>query len=217
MLLVVTNLLSVSGCGQESRSLQLRAAEPQGMTKSAPDVGQQSSFEAKVEALMSEDEMRRETNENELLKLAQQSASDRQRVINQLLTSVRQKSALDGSHSVLSPVIFEYWKAVTSLFWKLKATESVDVMIACVQCSNGLSGTEGDPPAAFALIRMGDLTVPQLTQALLREPDGFKRMQIVICLSRIGGSQAKSGLKKALHTEKDKTVREYIRRALSER
>jgi HEAT repeat protein len=61
---------------------------------------------------------------------------------------------------------------------------------------------------------MGTIAIPKLSQALSQEGDGYKRIRIVLCLSRIGGPQAKEGLKKALSSEKDESVRRYIRRAL---
>jgi hypothetical protein len=72
----------------------------------------------------------------------------------------------------------------------------------------------GDPPAAYALVRMGSLAIPKLSDALRQENNGYKKIQLVMSLSRIGGPQSKVALKRALATEKDETIRGYIREAL---
>jgi hypothetical protein len=181
-----------------------------------PSQGQsQQSIEILVPLLASENRAERVTAESELLKLAHHSPGERKAVIDQLLLTVRQRPNLDGSHSILSPIDFEYWRAATNLFWQLEATEAIDVMITCIQCGNGYGGIEGDPPAGFALVRMGSLAVPKLSEGLSQERDAYRRIRIVICLSRIGGSPARSALRRALAVEKDKTVKEYLRRVLS--
>jgi hypothetical protein len=50
------------------------------------------------------------------------------------------------------------------------------------------------PPAVLALVRMGGIAVPKLAQALLHAPIAYKRIAIVLCLSRIGGPEAKSAI-----------------------
>ena len=172
------------------------------------------SIKTLVKSLSSVDEGVQTAAEHELLKLAGATPGGRKVVIKELLISISQKRELDGTHSVLSPEMFGYWTSVTTLLRELKASEGIEVMIRCVNCSNGYAGNMGEPPAAYNLVRMGALAVPKLSHALLTESDGYKRIKIVLRLSRIGGPQAKSALKRALSSEKDKTVREYIRSAL---
>lgn len=74
----------------------------------------------------------------------------------------------------------------------------------------------GEPPASDALIRMGGLAVRQLSEALQNDPNGYKRVKIALCLSRIGGPEARLGLKRALHTEREKDVRDNIKFVLAE-
>lgn len=172
------------------------------------------SVEVLVTSLSSSDNSVRNAAEEELLKIAQNSSAGRDTVISELLNSVRRIPELDGSHTTLSVTTFAFWESFTSLMWRLKATEGLDAMITCVHCSNGFSGNMGEPPAAYALTRMGSLAVPKLGDALLQQENAYKRIKLVLCLSRIGGPDAKLVLKKALSIETDKAVRSYIRQAL---
>lgn len=74
----------------------------------------------------------------------------------------------------------------------------------------------GEPPASYALVRMGKPILPRLSKALSQERDAYKRMKIVLCIARIGGSEAISYLEQALRTESNKEVRNVIKFNLSE-
>ena len=74
----------------------------------------------------------------------------------------------------------------------------------------------GEPPASYALVRMGEPVLPQLFEALKSKPDAYKRMRIVVCMARIGGSQAVAELEQALRFERHKEVRKIIKFNLSE-
>ena len=74
----------------------------------------------------------------------------------------------------------------------------------------------GEPPASSALVRMGKPILPRLFEALKAEPDAYKRMKIVLCIARIGGSEAVADLEQALRFESHKDVRNIIKFNLSE-
>ena len=131
------------------------------------------------------------------------------------LSSVKAEKELDGTHNILQ-TSFPYWQSVTNIFVELDASEGVDVLIRCVQCSNGYSGSMGEPPASLALVRMGKTILPKLSNALTEENDPYKRAKIVLCIARIGGSEAITNLERALRTERNKDVREVIKFNLSE-
>jgi hypothetical protein len=97
-----------------------------------------------------------------------------------------------------------------------EALEAVDVMIKCIHCGNGYTGNMGEPPASYALVRIGRLAIPKLSEALVHDPNGYKRIKITLCLGRIGGSEAKLALRRALRSEPEKDVRDEIKFVLSE-
>lgn len=73
------------------------------------------------------------------------------------------------------------------------------------------TGTMGEPPASFALIQIGAPAIPQLSKALMTDPNGYKRVKIALCLGRIGGPKAIVALRRSLRTEPEKDVRERIK------
>lgn len=159
------------------------------------------------------DEVRTDA-EKKMIAFAQTSPTRRELVINKLLSSVNAEKELDGTHTILKTT-FLYWKSVTDIFAELDAREAVDILIRCVQCSNGYTGNMGEPPASYALVRMGKPILPTLSKALSQEPDAYKRMKIVLCIARIGGSKAISDLEQALRSESNKEVRNIIKFSLS--
>jgi hypothetical protein len=46
-------------------------------------------------------------------------------------------------------------------------------------------------PASMTLIKILAPAIPQLSAALLRDPNGYKRVKIALCLGRIGGPRAR--------------------------
>lgn len=163
-----------------------------------------------IALLDSSDSNVRTAAENQLKSIGRTSPNLRKEVIKELLNSIQLKPELDGNHVVLSTPIFEFWDSATNIIMSLKITEALDALIRCVHCSNGLAGNMGEPPAFIALTRMGTIAIPKLSRALGQEPNGYKRLRTVGCLSAIGGPKAKLALKNALTTEKDQTVREHI-------
>lgn len=157
----------------------------------------------------------RTDSEKKLIDFAQSSPAKRELVINKLLNSVNAESELDGTHTVLD-TSFLFWTSVTNIFVELNATEAIDVLIRCVHCSNGMTGNFGEPPASFALVRMGKPILPRLAKALNLESDSYKRIRIVLCISRIGGTEAVSDLEQALQSESHRDVRELIEFNLSQ-
>jgi hypothetical protein len=166
------------------------------------------------QSLWSKEPTVRTHGQTELISLAKSSPDLRSRIIQDLMKSVESEDELDGHHFVLVNT-FLFWRSATIIFADIKAVEAIDVMIKCIDSSNGLSGNMGEPPSAYALVRMGTITIPKLSQALHNEPNSANRVRIVLSLSRIGGPEATAALRKGLRTETDKGVRYYINRALS--
>lgn len=220
--LIVLNSVGfgLGSCSPEA-GLQLRqevtADKPKELSRAGETDAQEADerIESLVSALSSQEDRVRSDSERQLLDIARTSPEKRKLVINELLKSVEAKEELDGSHSILKTT-FSFWSSVTNIFAELKAVESLDVMIRCLHCSNGLTGNMGEPPAAYALYRMGELAVPKLSEVLLHHPNGYVRIQSALCLGRIGGPQAETALRKALRTEQEKDVRDYINFVLND-
>ena len=168
-----------------------------------------------IASLQSAENSKRENAERELARLALTSSDNRSAVINALLKSVEGIEELNGSHTVLTKSL-TYWTSVTSIFAKVKATEAINILIRCVHCSNGYTGTMGEPTASFALIQIGAPAIPQLSEALLTDLNGYKRVKIALCLGRIGGPKARIALRRSLRREPEKDVRERIKFVLDE-
>jgi HEAT repeat protein len=166
-------------------------------------------IEGLINSLQSQEDSKRENAEHELIRLALRSSENRHAVISALLKSVENIDELNGSHTVLAKS-FPFWSSVTAILGKVKATEAINVLIRCVHCSNGYTGSLGEPPASMALIEIGAPAIPQLSEALLKDPNGYKRVKIALCLGRIGGSKARLALERALRSETEKDVRDRI-------
>ena len=162
-----------------------------------------------ITSLQSQEDNKREDAERELVRLALRSSANRHAVINALVKSVENIEELNGSHTVLTKS-FSYWSSVAAILGKIKATEAINILIRCVHCSNGYTGTMGEPPASMALIEIGAPAIPQLSEALLSDPNGYKRVKLALCLGRIGGSKARVALERALRSETEKDVRDRI-------
>jgi HEAT repeats len=210
LLLVINCLILPVGCHGRPGPSEIGLA-PGAAAQDAHQQGEK--LRGLINSLSSTDDELRSQSEQELIRIGNQSAATRSVIIHELVSSVNSHEELDGSHLVLAST-FLYWRSVTSVFVALAAVEGVEVLVRCIQCSNGYSGNMGEPPAAVALVRMGDIAVPKLSQALAEEPNSSKRSAIVICLARIDSPNSKDVLRQALKKEPNKDVRSYIKTAL---
>jgi HEAT repeat protein len=185
---------------------------------SSPAVGslqKQSDLSELINELRSSNSRTREEAIYRLIKLGQSSQATRKSIIDALLIAVNSENELDGSHTILKTT-FSFWRGVTDIFIVLDAIEATDVLVRCIHCSNGYSGSMGEPPASVALVRLGTPVLPKLAYALRTDTDAYIRVKIVLCIARIGGPQAIIRLKQASRVERDKHVRNTIQSALSE-
>ena len=212
-------LLGPNGCQQKKGPAGHSLAvilPPVGSEGATADYSQKEGdvISSLEQSLWSKEPAVRTHAESELISLAKSSHEFRKRVVQDLMKSVESQDELDGHHFVLEKT-FLFWRGATIVFADIKAVETIDVMIRCINSSNGLSGNGGEPPSAYALVRMGTVAIPKLSQALRNEPNSTHRALVVLCLSRIGGPEARTALRRGLKTETDKGVRYYINRALS--
>ena len=217
-LLLTVLALHVGGSiplGMTYHSLKSGNRFPNVMVEESAGQGYSDHIDRLITSLQSQEDTTRENAERELLRFALRSSENRHAVINALLRSVANIEELNGNHTVLTRS-FPYWSSVSAILGKVKATEAIDILIRCVHCSNGYTGSMGEPPASMALIQIGAPAIPQLSEALLKDPNGYKRVKLALCLGRIGGSKARAALERALRSETEKDVRDRIEFVLTE-
>jgi hypothetical protein len=121
---------------------------------------------------------------DELINIGRQSAAQRDAIIHQLIQSAEsQDDFRTGQCFILKN--FDYWDSVTKVFAQLNATEAIDLLITTIACGNAWHGNEHREPSLFALIHLGRVAVPKLSQALKRERDGYVRIRLRRCLDMI--------------------------------
>lgn len=109
---------------------------------------------------------------------------------------------------------FHLWRYGAALLGKLKATESLDLLISHLNLTDGTSINVSHYPAMEGLIKFGPLAIPKLTAALRQNSDRNYRLNAVFCIAQIGGVEAISGLKNALSFESDSCVRKFMQVSL---
>jgi len=155
-----------------------------------------------------------EKAQSELLAIAKRSTINRDRIVQDLIADVNSHEELRRQQLILNES-FYYWYRTVRIFSLLKATEAIDVMIQCIHCGNGMTGSLSVQPAFGALQAMGGLAVPKLSSALREHPNQMVRAYVALCLGTIGGSEAEAALQNALRTETDASVIHHIKLGLA--
>ena len=205
-------------CGTQKASVpsQYKLASPKTDLQTTPSrksAPKDESIQRLISSLSSEDGSERTKAQIALTQLAQQSSENRKAVIDELIASVNKLGLEDKL--VLEPKVFQFWQSVTRIFGELRATETVDLLIAFIYCSDGLSDeTSHHRPAEDALIDLGADALPKLSEALLHNENRTIRKRVALCLGNIGGTDAKRTLEAALQSENDSDVRHYIEIAI---
>ncbi len=138
-----------------------------------------------VSDLSSDDEKVRIHAERTLIAVGQESAELRTDVVQALLWSVATHEDLNNGRCFILGSKFSYWDSVTNIFAELRATEAIDLLIRTIHCNNGFAGSLQQEPSFDALVKMGQLAVPQLAEALKHEPGEFRKLLLSECLSVI--------------------------------
>jgi HEAT repeat protein len=164
-----------------------------------------------IEKLPSSNEAERERAKKKIKSLARESAVSREQVIQELIKFVNQSDARLRS---LSAAHYDAWSFAVELLGKLKATEAIDTLVACIICNDGIEGTSSYRHPAFRAVTMiGPAAIPKLTEALSNS-DSETRKYSAIALGEIGGTEARAALENALLSEQNEEVRRIIRIAL---
>lgn len=149
----------------------------------------------------------------ELLRNAKRSPECRSRVIQALMTAMKQPGGSNGLGGVDSET-YSLWQNGADLLANLQATEAVDLLIAHLDLTDGLTATLGHHPAIGAVIRIGHPAIPKLEEVLSKNPQPYMRRFAVFCIASIGGTRAKNALAKALPGETDHCVKSFISASL---
>lgn len=165
-----------------------------------------------ISGLHSSVEGDRETAKDGLIAFASQSLESRHAVIEGLLKVVNVQG---GCSELRTPPVRIYaWKEAADILGALRATEAIDTLINYSNCSYGPSGLgPGRYPATLALIKIEDVAIPKLADALERKPPEIQ-FRAAQALYSIGGERAKEVLTNALLKEKNKGMAYEIKRLL---
>ncbi|MCM3874259.1 MAG: HEAT repeat domain-containing protein [Pyrinomonadaceae bacterium] len=170
-----------------------------------------SQIQPRLTNLRSTDKAQREAAKKEIVLFAGKSASSHECVVQRLLASavVTSKGEL-----MRSPERFLEWREVTELMVTLKVTEGFDILISCLDCSDGTSSLSlGRFPAASAMARFGEDAVPKLDQAV-RNKNPMIRYKSAEVLHAIGGPKAREVVKQAVRREQVKWIAAQMRNLL---
>ncbi len=137
---------------------------------------------------------------------AKRSSQCRQRVVKALMKAMDQPNLdlLWGKGS------FDTWTYGARLLGEMKAAEAIDLLIAHLDATDGLSPNMNHYPAVEGLITMGQIATPKLAEFLRHSPDRIKRRFGIFCIGAIGGSEARRVLEAALLSESDDCNRQFM-------
>lgn len=164
-----------------------------------------------VRQLQSDHEVERAQAKKGLRALARKS---RQQVVQE---SIKLMQESEPRLRMTTQAHYDAWRFSAELLGELKATEALDVLIACISCNNGINGLSAYRfPAFRALIMIGPEAVPKLI-SVLSDNDAATRSRAALALGEIGGSDATKALENALVSERDQDVVMSIQIALRKR
>jgi hypothetical protein len=109
---------------------------------------------------------------------------------------------------------FYLWHYGADILAKLKAEESLDLLIDHFDLDDGTPFPLNHHPAVGSVIRMGSMAIPKLDAVLRQSNDPNSRQYAVFCIASIGGPDAKRVLTQALPSESNKCVKSFITASL---
>lgn len=105
---------------------------------------------------------------------------------------------------------YDTWTYGAEILGELKADEALDLLIANLNSTDGLSINMNHFPAVGGVIAMGPMAIPKLADALRHNRDRYTRKHAIFCIGSIGGRRAKRALNQAVPFESDRCNREFI-------
>jgi hypothetical protein len=106
------------------------------------------------------------------------------------------------------------WQHGASLLAELKATEALDLLIANIDITDGLSTSLSHCPALVAILRIGEPAILKLQTVLSQDAEPVRRNFAALAIAYIGGGQARRALTTALPSETDPCVKNFLRVSL---
>jgi len=176
--------------------------------------GEQTDLASLMEKLSDNNEDIRQGNRKRIIELGQQSDENRQIVIAELLKRVKvpdfryQLTTKEGSY---------FWVEVCEIFSDLKAVETIDFLVDCIDCpaiTQIVNNRYRYKPALLALMGLGKPAVPRLAKTLYN-PDPQIRIYAAVGLGNIQGDAARQALINALPNEPDLNVQAEIKGAIA--
>jgi len=137
---------------------------------------------------------------------AKRSEKCRTQVVTALMTAM-DKPNLDFEHD---PESYNTWTYGAGFLGELKAAEALDLLLAHLKDTDGLSASMSHFPALDGVIAMGSIAIPKLSEILKKHPDRYMRRSAAFCLAEIGGPTATSALREALANDTDQCNRQFL-------
>lgn len=137
---------------------------------------------------------------------AKRSEKCRTQIVNALMTAM-DKPNIDFAHD---PESYNTWTYGAHFLGELKAAEAVDLLLAHLKDTDGLSASMSHFPAIDGVITMGSIAIPKLSGVLRKHPDRYMRRGAAFCIAEIGGPTATNSLHDALANETDQCNRQFL-------
>lgn len=147
---------------------------------------------------------------NSLLNSAGQSHECRTRIVEALTAAMQQSSTEPNTDQRR----YALWDNGADVLARLRANEALDLLIANLDLTDGLSISLSHYPAVGAVIALGQTAIPKLQLVLSQNPSPDKRRFAVFCIASIGGAKARDVLAKAVHVETDPCVKKIMNTSL---
>ena len=207
-LVLVTTVLS--GCAMKTNLAGAKSSTSQAQTaKSA--CGTEIDLSESINKLSSEVSADTAEVTKTLAEYSRQSPECRAEIITTLIRAM-DKTELNFLTDRSS---FFLWSNGSTLLGELKAVEALDLLIKHLELNDGeFSASMKHQPAVTGVVLMGSLAVPKLSQAVKDGKSRNLRLAAALCLVEIGGSEAVSALARALSSESDPCVANFVRTSL---
>ena len=137
---------------------------------------------------------------------SKRSLACRRRIVAAVMDAM-DKPDLDISRDQASANL---WREGAVLLGKLKATESLDLLLSHIKMTDGeWRSTMSHQPALAGIVLMGPVAIPKLSN-LLRNQDWQTRHYAVFCLAGIGGLSARRAIQAAVPIESHPCVKRLM-------
>ena len=148
-------------------------------------------------------------NANEVILLREYRRADCQKLVVDSIVSVIDHTKTEISASA---ELFNLWSAGVRILGAMKAPESIDFLVSRLDVSSRrFSTTMSQQPALHAVIEIGPTAIASLSEVIQKSADRNMRLYAIYCLSRIGGILALQELNKALPTQTDECVSNFVK------